>query len=164
MSALKKLDPSVKMENTAANSRAAFQILAEYIASTLGEENVLADYHELCLHVTANAKKSVIAIRSGSCRLAVKSAAGEWLYLPGIDYVLYLKGIGRIVDTDNRTDEVAVVIFTDIVIEILPLILSPCILALILWDHIAKTSVFLKDIVNLIIMDRFNHLLALELS
>lgn len=89
MSALKKLDPSVKMENTAANSRAAFQILAEYIASTLGEENVLADYHELCLHVTANAKKSVIAIRSGSCRLAVKSAAGEWLYLPGIDYVLY---------------------------------------------------------------------------
>lgn len=89
MSALKKLDPSAKMENTAANSRAAFQILGEYFANALGEENVLADYHDLCLHVTVNSRKRVIAIRTGSCRLAVKSAAGDWLYLPGIDYVLY---------------------------------------------------------------------------
>lgn len=89
MSALKKLDPSVKMENTAANSRAAFQILAEYIAGTLGEENVLADYHDLLLHINGTSKRCVVAIRTASCRLAVKSATGEWLYLPGIDYVLY---------------------------------------------------------------------------
>ena len=89
MSALKKLDPAAKMENTAANSRAAFQIIGEYLANTLGAENVLADYHDLCLHVTTNSRKFVIAIRTGSCRLAVKSATGDWLYLPGIDYVLY---------------------------------------------------------------------------
>ena len=89
MAALKKLDPSAKMEDTAANSRAAFQIFAEYFARNLGEENVLADYHDLLLHVTSGKKQIVIAIRTACCRLAVKSVAGEWLYLPGIDFVLY---------------------------------------------------------------------------
>lgn len=93
MSALKKLDPSVKMEDTAANSRAAFQILAEYCARTLGEDNVLVNYHELCLYIAANGRQYVIAVRTGSCRLAVKSAAGDWLYLPGIDYVLYTDSV-----------------------------------------------------------------------
>lgn len=89
MSALKKLDPAAKMENTAANSRAAFQIFAEYFANTLGEENVLADYHDLCLHISAARRRIVLAIRTACARIAVKSSQGEWLYLPGIDYVLY---------------------------------------------------------------------------
>lgn len=89
MSALKKLDPTAKMENTAANSRAAFQIIAEYFANTLGEENVLADYHDLCLHIFTERKRIVLAIRTACARIAVKSSQDEWLYLPGIDYVLY---------------------------------------------------------------------------
>ena len=57
MAELKKLDPSVKMENTAANSRVAFQILAEYLTNALGENNVLADYHDLCLHVVTEQRR-----------------------------------------------------------------------------------------------------------
>lgn len=89
MAELKKLDPSAKLEDTAANSRAAFQMIAEYLANTLGEDNVLADYQELLLHIRSNSRKSVVAVRTASCRLAVKSAQGDWLYLPGIDYVIY---------------------------------------------------------------------------
>lgn len=89
MAELKKLDPSAKMENTAANSRAAFQILAEYLTNSLGENNVLADYHDLCLHVVKEQRRIVLAVRTSCARIAVKSSQGEWLYLPGIDYVLY---------------------------------------------------------------------------
>ena len=89
MAELKKLDPSARLENTAANSRAAFQMIAEYLANMLGEDNVLADYQELLLHIRSNSRKSVVAVRTASCRLAVKSAQGDWLYLPGIDYVIY---------------------------------------------------------------------------
>lgn len=89
MAELKKLDPSVKLDDTAANSRAAFQMIAEHLANTLGEDNVLADYQELLLHIRSNSRKSVVAVRTASCRLAVKSAQGDWLYLPGIDYVIY---------------------------------------------------------------------------
>ncbi|MBR4081443.1 MAG: DUF4145 domain-containing protein [Clostridia bacterium] len=89
LSALKKQDPAMKATDTAGNSRAAFQFFAEYLAERLGAENVLADYRELQLHITTGKKRIVLAVRTACCRLAVKSALGEWLYLPGIDYVLY---------------------------------------------------------------------------
>lgn len=86
---LKKSDPTAKGMNKAANTRVAFQIIAEFFANTFGAEHVLADYHELLLFLKAENRQTVLAIRTACCRVAVKNSQGEWLYLPGIDYVLY---------------------------------------------------------------------------
>lgn len=86
---LKKSDPFANGMNKAANTRAAFQIISEYFANVFGAEQVLVDYHELLLYLKNGKRQIVLAVRTACCRVAVKNSQGEWLYLPGIDFVLY---------------------------------------------------------------------------
>lgn len=89
VSALKKKQPAVQGTDFAGNSRVAFRQVTEYFAQRLGEENVAADYTLQQLRLNIQGRTLTVAVKTGSGRIAVKSAQGEWVYLPGVDAVIY---------------------------------------------------------------------------
>lgn len=89
MSKMKEKDHQYKGTSTAVNTAAAFQQAAEYLEERVGSENLTTDYSAYQMALTAGGKTKVIAVRTGCCKLAGRDADGEWIYMPGVDYVLY---------------------------------------------------------------------------
>ena len=84
-----KRERAQKGTDTAINSRIAFGEIARCFFERFGGENVLLDNGQQKIMFTLNGKQIAVSVKTGCSRLAVKSAKGEWTYLPGMDYILY---------------------------------------------------------------------------
>ena len=86
---MKKQDPSVKGTDLAANSRIAFHEIVDWFVEKAGAENVMLDNNQQTITLCLADRTINVAVKSGGCRLAIKTPQGEWAYMPGVDYVLY---------------------------------------------------------------------------
>lgn len=91
VAAQKKTDGRTKGTDMAANSRIAFRELLDWFIDKIGIENLLYDSGQQLIVLKPNANRNIsVAVKTGACRLAVKTPQGDWDYMPGIDYVLYV--------------------------------------------------------------------------
>ena len=72
-----------------ANTKTAFQIIAEGMSKQYGQENVVANYTKQILSYPAEDGRKVLAVKTGCSVLGNKKFDGTWEILPGIDYILY---------------------------------------------------------------------------
>lgn len=84
-----KRERAQKGTDLAINSRIAFGDIARWFFDRLGGENVLMDNGQQKIMFMHEGKQIAVSVKTGCSRLAVKSAKGEWAYLPGVDFVLY---------------------------------------------------------------------------
>ena len=60
-------------------------------------------------------------------------------------------------DANNRSDEIFIVILTDVVVECFPLTITPCVFTLIFGDGVIEISIRRKYLVDMIFVYALNH-------
>lgn len=72
-----------------ANTKTAFQIIANGMANQFGEDAIMANYTKQILSFPANDTRKILVVKTGCSVLGNKKFNGEWDVLTGVDYILY---------------------------------------------------------------------------
>ena len=85
--------------DSGANTKTAFQIIAEGMAEYFGQEAVVANYAKQILSYPVGDGRKVLSVKTGCSILGNRKFDGTWDILPGLDYILYapdLNGESRV--------------------------------------------------------------------